>query len=252
MKKLFLLLLFIFPFTTAWSDVAPKPEMEFSFIYNTDQKSAIDPLHSEQIQCQDNQCLESNPLGHYGLQKLYCSAENCFSVAYKYSDFQKLVIAFEDGTKRESNIFPATHKLRARYNVYVDKDALTVKSSNVVPDLRAWARRDAIFSLIIILVLELLAAIAYLSYTQKSFTILYSVALSNVLTTLCSWVILAWYASDAALLWIFCVLAETVIVRLMNIKKISLKDSFILSIATNVTSYSIGMIISFWLAELIF
>ncbi|WP_428074090.1 hypothetical protein [Candidatus Avelusimicrobium luingense] len=251
MKKLFLSLLLFLPLI-AWADVSPKPEMEFSFIYNTQNKPLIDPLLSEQIQCTDNQCLESKPLGHYGLQKLYCKAGNCFSVAYEYSDFQKLVIAFTDGTKRESNIFPAAHKLRARYNVYVDKDKLTVEPSNVTPDLGAWARADALFSLFLVLLLELIAAAAYLMYTQKSFTILWSVAVANVVTMAVSWILLAWYASDTAFLWIFYVVAEMLIIRLMNIRKLALKDAFMLAITMNVTSYSIGMILSFWLAELFF
>ena len=252
MKKLILTFLLMLPMCAARADVSPKPEMEFSFIYNTANKPLIDALNSEQIQCSDNQCLESKPLGHYGLQKLYCSAGSCFSVAYEYTDFQRLIIAFEDGTKRVSNIFPATHRLRARYNVYVEENALIVEPTDIIPHLGAWARTDALFSLLIILLLELVAATAYLIYTQKSFTILYSVAVANVLTTALSWVFLAWYASESAFLWIFCVLAETLIIRLMNLKKISLQDAFILTIATNVTSYSIGLMLSFWLAELIF
>ncbi len=252
MKKLLWAIVLFLPAGLAWADVSPKPEMEFSFIYNTEKKPLIDPLHSEQIQCQDNQCLESKPLGHYGLQKLYCSAGSCFSVAYEYADFQKLLISFEDGTRRESNIFPAAHKLRARYNVYVNEDTLSVEPSSVTPDLAAWARTDALFSLLLVLILELVAAVAYLMYTQKSFTILYSVVIANVLTMGISWVLLAWYASDTAFLWAFYVIAEMLIIRLMNIKKLSLQDAFTLSVAMNVTSYSIGMIFSFWLAELIF
>ena len=252
MKKLFLCLLLLCPLCVAWADVSPKPEMEFSFIYNTDKKPLIDPLRSEQIQCTDNQCLESKPLGHYGLQKLYCKTGSCFSVAYEYNDFQKLIIAFEDGSVRESNIFPATHKLRARYNVYVDADKLTVEPSSITPDLASWARTDALFSLLLVLVLELVTAAAYLIYTQKSFTVLWSVAVANVITMTISWVLLAWYASDTAFLWAFYVVAEALIIQLMNPKKLTLKDSFMLSITANVTSYSIGMILSFWLAELIF
>ena len=247
MKKLFLSLMLLIPLTV-WADVSPKPEMEFSFIYNTQNKPLIDPLLSEQIQCSDNQCLESKPLGHYGLQKLYCKAGSCFSVAYEYSDFQKLVIAFTDGTKRESNVFPAAHKLRSRYNVYVDEDKLTVEPSNVTPDLGAWARADALFSLFLVLLLELIAAAAYLMYTQKSFTVLWSVAVANIVTMAVSWILLAWYASDTAFFWVFYVVAETLIIRLMNIRKLALKDAFMLSVAMNVTSYSIGMIV----AELIF
>ena len=252
MKKIFLLLLVIVSFIPAWADVSPKPEMEFSFIYNVSNKPLINASLSEQIQCADNQCLESKPLGHYGLQKLYCSAASCFSVAYEFTDYQKLIIAFEDGSKRESNIFPASRKLRSRYNVYIHANNLVVEPTDIVPDLGAWARTDALFSLVIILLLELIAAAAYVIYTRKSFTILFSVAVANVVTTLLVWTVLSWYASDTGLLWIFNVLAETLIIRLMNLKKIKLRESFVLSIAMNVTSYSIGMILSFWLAELIF
>ena len=252
MKKFFLLLLLITPFISAWADVFPKPEMEFSFIYNTAAKPLIRPALSEQIQCTDNQCQESKPLGHYGLQKLYCSAGTCFSVAYEFSDYQKLVLAFEDGTRRESNIFPATNKLRAHYNVYVNENDLLVEPTDTPADWGAWARRDALLSLFIILILELVAAAAYLIYTQKSFTILYSVAAANLITTLLLWTLFTRYASSTALLWIFCVVSEALLIRLMNLKSIRLTQAFTLSFTMNVTSYSLGMILSFWLAGLVF
>lgn len=81
---------------------------------------------------------------------------------------------------------------------------------------------------------------------------MYSVGIANLLTTAVSWLILAKYVKETAFLWIFCLLTETLIVRLMNYRKISLKESFMLSLATNVTSYSLGMIISFMLAPLFF
>lgn len=252
MKKLLLLPLFFCLFSPLWADVSPKPEMEFSFIYNTPSKPPIDPLHSEQIQCEDNQCFDSKPLGVYGLQKLYCSASECFSIAYEYDNYQKLIISFADGTKRESNIFASPDTLRSRFNVYVNEDNLKVEPSSAAPATGSWVRRDAWVSLIIILVLELLAAAAYLSYTQKSFTILYSVATANLLTTAVSWLFLARYFKETAILWIFCVLAEALIIRLMNRKRISLYDSFMLSITMNVTSYSLGIMVSFVLAPLIF
>lgn len=252
MKKLFILLLLLAPFFPAWADVSPRPEMDFSFIYNTDYKPLVSPALSEQIQCADNQCLESKPLGHYGLQKLYCSPGNCFSVAYEFADYQKLILAFEDGTRRESNIFPSAHKLRAHYNVHINANDLTVELTDTVPGLSEWARKDALFSLVLILLLELAAAVAYLIYTQKSFTILYSVAVANVITTFLSWMLLSRYMADGALLWVFCVLAETLILRLMNLKKLKLQNAFALSVAMNVTSYSLGMILSFWLAGLVF
>ena len=252
MKKLLAFTLFLCAFSPLWADVSPKPEMEFNFICNTAQKPAIDPLHSEQIQCSDNQCIESKPLGVYGLQKLYCQPTGCFSIAYKYDNFQKLIITFADGTTRESNVFAAPDTLRARFNVHVNEDDLTVTPTTLKADSRAWARRDAWVSLILVLVIELVAAMAYLSYRRKSFTILYSVGVANLLTTAASWMVLALYVKETALLWFFCLLAETLVIRLMNPRKISLYDSFMLSLTTNVTSYSLGMILSFLLAPLIF
>jgi hypothetical protein len=226
--------------------------MAFSFIYNTEAKPLIDPLHSEQIQCKDNQCMEIKPLGKYGIQKLYCSAGSCFSIAYEYDDFQKLIIAFEDGTKRESNVFQAPDSLRSRFNVYVNEDKLIVEPTDLLPPASDWVRTDAWLSLGIILVLELLAAAMFLVYAQKPFTILYSVALANLLTTAFSWLILARHVKETAFLWFFCLLTETLIIRFMNKRKLSLKNSFLLSLAINVTSYSLGMIIAFWLDPLIF
>ena len=252
MKKLLSFILLLCTFSPLWANVSPKPEMEFSFIYNTQNKPLIDPLHSEQIQCTDNQCIQSAPLGHYGIQKLYCGPGACISVAYEYDNFQKLVIAFTDGTKRESNIFPAPDSLRSRFNVYVNESNLTVEPTDIIPRTAAWARTDAWVSLIIILVLEILAALAYLIYTQKPFTILYSVAISNVLSTAAAWLIFVQFVKETALLWLFCLLAEALIIRLMNPRKMPIKDALMLSAVMNVTNYSLGIILSFWLAPLIF
>ena len=252
MKKWILAVLLSCFLVPAWADVSPKPEMEFSFIYETQNKPLIDPAHSEQIQCKDNQCLESKPLGHYGIQKLYCSAGKCFSVAYEYTDYQKLVIAFADGSVRESNIFLAPRKLRARFNVYVFDQALTVEPTDLVPDASGWTRLDAWISLLIILVLELLAAAAYAIYTKKSFRILYSVAIANLITTAVSWLYLAWYVPESTLLWLFCLTVETLLIRYMNLKQMTLGESFMLSLAMNVTSYSLGMMLSFILAPVLF
>ena len=252
MKKLLLITLLTCLMLPAWADVSPKPEMDFSFIYETENKPLIDPAHSEQIQCSDNQCLESKPLGHYGIQKLYCSAGKCFSVAYEYTDFQKLVISFVDGSIRESNVFTAPRKLRARFNVHVHENNLTVEPTDLIPDASGWTRLDAWASLLIILILELLAAAAYAVYTKKSFRILYSVVVANLLTTAVSWLYLAWYVPESTLLWLFSLVAETLIIRYMNLKRLSFGESFTISLVINITSYSIGMMLSFILAPVLF
>jgi len=107
-------------------------------------------------------------------------------------------------------------------------------------------------SLLIILLLEILAAAAYLSYIKRSFRILYSVLAVNLLTTTLCWWGLAWFVSESAFLWLFCFTVEALLLRVMNLKQLSLKESFMLSLTINVTSYTLGMIISFILAPYLF
>ncbi len=252
MKKLILSAVLVFAAAALWADVSPKPEMQFSFIYNTQTHPRIAPDASEQIQCQDNQCMEPKPLGTYGLQKLYCSAEKCFSIAYGYAPYQKLIIGFEDGSKKESQIFKTPSALRSSFDVYVEKDGLTVALSPEQKPYSNITRKDAWASLLIILILELAAAWASISYMHKPLRILYAVAAANVLSMFATWFFLAGYIRETAFLWIFCLLFESVFIWLFNRKYLTLTNSFNLSLAMNVTSYSLGMMISFWIAPWLF
>ena len=135
MKKLVFALLLCSLLSPLWADVFPKPEVHFSFIYNTENKPLIDPAHSEQIQCKDSLCLESDPLGAYGVQKLTCGAGQCTSTAYRFDPYQKLVISFTDGSSRESNIFRLPKDLYTRYNVYVQDNKLLVEPSGYHPSV---------------------------------------------------------------------------------------------------------------------
>lgn len=252
MKKFVLSFLLTCIILPAWADVSPKPEMQFTFIYNTASAPAINPDASEQIQCEDNQCLDPKPLGSYGLQKLYCSAEKCFSISYGYARYQKLIIGFQDGTKKESNIFKTPAALRSSFNVYVNDDGLEVALSQEQKPYSNITRKDAWASLLIILVLELAAAWAYISYMHKPLRILYAVPVANVLSMFATWFFLAGYIQETAFLWIFCLLFETVFIWMLNRKYLTLTNAFNLSFAMNVTSYSLGMVISFWIAPWLF
>ena len=252
MKKFVLSFLLACTVLPLWADVSPKPEMQFTFIYNTADKSPIAPDASEQIQCEDNQCMDPKPLGTYGLQKLYCSADKCFSIAYGYAHYQKLIIGFEDGTKKGSNIFKTPAALRSSFNVYVNPDNLEVQLSPVQKPYSNLVRRDAWASLLIILLLELAAAWASISYMHKPLRILYAVAGANILSMFATWFFLAGYIRETAFLWIFCLLFESVFIWAFNRKYLTLTNAFNLSLATNVTSYSLGMMISFWIAPWLF
>ncbi len=252
MKKLLLLFAFLLALTPAWSGVFPKPEMDFDFVYQTEQTPVILPDTSEQIQCEDNQCIQSKPLSIYGIQKLYCQADGCFSIAYKYSPYQKLIIDFSDGVKRESNVFPAPDRLRDSFTVVVRDHDLHVERAAQQEAYNPLLRIDAWLSLLIILITEVLAAFAYLTYTEKSYRVIYSVVIANLITMPLAWQVLGNVVTETALMWFFCVIVEALFFWLCNRKQLSLRNAAALSVAVNVTSYSIGTMISFLIAPYLF
>ncbi len=252
MKKILLLSVCFLLFAPLYGGVFPKPEMDFDFVYQTENTPTILPDTSEQIQCEDNQCIQSTPLGNYGIQKLYCQENSCFSIAYKYAPYQKLIIDFSDGIQRQSNVFPAPERLHDSFTVTVREDDLRVQRSTQPQAFNALLRADAWLSLIIILLTELLAAFAYLAYTGKSYRVLYSVAIANLITMPLAWQVLGKIVTETALMWLFCVVAETLIFWLCNRRQLSLRNAAALSVAVNVTSYSVGSMISFMIAPYLF
>ena len=252
MKKILFFILLAYAVTPLWAGIAPKPEMDFTLIYQTANKPVLVADTSEQIQCEDNQCLQSDPLGQYGIQKLYCKTNSCFSIAYQYSPFQQLVLDFSDGKKRASNVFRTPNKLRNSFTVLVRDNDLRVELSARPQNFNALLRADAWMSLIIILLLEMIAAWAYLKYTRKSFCVLYSVLLVNLISMPLSWQILSDFVTEVWFIWFFCLVFEAFAIWLLNRKRITARDSFELSFAINVTSYSVGMILSFLIAPYLF
>ena len=250
MKKILLTLTVLLVALTTWAEVSPLPEIQFNFIYNTEEKPLINPSASEFIGCKDRLCIQSEPLGIYGSQQMTCGGGACNAVAYEFEPFARLIISFEDETIRSSNIFEVSNNLIHKFNVYVNENNLTVEPVNTPPLEPLWTRPQAWGALTLILVLELLCATAFILYTKKRFTILYGVAIANLVTTVITWAFLVHYVAQSALWWVFGVVLETFLIHLINRKDITLKDSGILSVMTNVTSYTLGMIISFIIAQM--
>lgn len=248
MKKILFILLAVCTYLPGWADVSPVPEIQFNFIYNTENTPLIVPQGSELFECKDRVCSNPEPLGVYGVQKLTCGPGTCQALAYDFDPFARLTVVFEDGITRTSNIFAVPNALVTKLNVYVDARKLTVEAVDTPPHEDLWKRPQVWGALILILILELACAAAFIFYQQKRFTILYGVAIANILTTAAVWLFLVHYVSQNAVLWIFCVLAEAGIIRLINHKDITFKEAGMLSIMMNVTSYTLGMIISFILA----
>ena len=249
MKKILLFAFCLTACLTAGAEVAPLPEIQFNLIYNTQAHPLINPLKSELMECKDRLCATAEPLGIYGSQKMTCGPGTCTAVAYEFAPFAQLTLSFEDGKTRQSNIFPVPDTLINVFNVYMDTNTLTVEAVDTPPQEALWKRPQAWGALTLILVLELLCTAAFILYTKKRFTILYGVAIANVLTAALTWCILVHYIAQSAIWWLVCVGLETVLVRLMNYKDISLKESATLCVMTNVTSYTLGMILSFMWAQ---
>ncbi len=252
MRKCLLLFLLAVSAAPLWSGIFPKPEMDFEFVYQTEQTPAILPDTSEQIQCDDNQCLQSTALGKYGLQKLYCSDKDCFSIAYQYSPYQQLAIDFADGVKRRSNVFPSCRKLRESFTVTVREADLLVQPAKTPRPLNALSRADGWLSLLIILLTEALAAFAYLTYTDKSYRVIYAVIAANLITIPLTWQVLGNFVTETALLWLFCLLFEALFVWVFNRRHLSLRNAAALSVTVNVTSYSVGTMLSFLITPYLF
>ena len=250
MKKILLNLLVFCACLPAGAEISPLPEAQFNFIYETDARPLIDAQRTELVQCKDRLCLTAEPLGVYGSQKMTCGGGSCTAVAYEFEPFAKLVVAFEDGKIRQSDVFALPETLINPFNVYVGPEALRVEAVENPPKETLWKRPQAWGALSLILVLELLCATAYIVYTKKRFTILYGVAIANLVTVFLTWGMLVHWVAQSAVWWLVCVGLEAALIRLINRKDISLKDSAILSIMTNVTSYTLGMIISFMWVQL--
>lgn len=250
MKKILLFTTFLFCFFMAWAEVSPLPEAQFTFLYPSQTSHLLKDSATELLLCKDRLCLEQTPLGSYGSQRMNCNEQTCTAVAYDFAPFSRLVSTFEDGTSVSSNVFSIDEDLINQFNVYVGPQSLYIVPAENQVQEPLWKRPQAWGALSLILILELLCATAWIWYTKKRFTILYGVAIANVLTAALTWGILVHYVAQSAIWWIACVALETLLVRFINYKDISLKDSATLCIMTNVTSYTLGMIISFMWAQL--
>ena len=121
-----ILLLSLITASTAAADIGPKPTMEFSFEYQTNEPLTI--VEAELLQCEDPECLASHPLDKIGPQDFSCTAESCSSMAYSYAGDNLLVITFSDGVTRQSNLF-SKQNFDAEYTVTVYEDDLLVQET---------------------------------------------------------------------------------------------------------------------------
>lgn len=162
-----LLVTLLFLPAAASADIGAKPEMTFDFVYETAEPLTI--VAGEQWQCDSPSCANPRVLEEGGPQGFRCTATGCTSVAYGYSDYNRLVIEFSDGVTRESNVFE-TRSFNNEYRVTVRQDDLQVEwtkgSSNPLVGLLVGVLLSLCF--LLVLVVGLVAGVVALLRRRRA------------------------------------------------------------------------------------
>jgi len=114
----------IAPIDSAQADVGPKPSMDFDFVYETEEPLGI--VGGQQMQCEEPDCADAEPLEEVGPNSFRCSGGRCSSRSYGYTTYNQLVIEFSDGVTRTSDIFSGG-TMKNEYRVTVREDDLQVE-----------------------------------------------------------------------------------------------------------------------------
>jgi hypothetical protein len=109
------------PFQSVQADAGPHPSMQFIFISRVKPGPTI--LSGQLLECQDEACVQSEPLPQLGPQRFECQVNSCYSSGYSYSPYHRLVIEFSDGVTRHSNTF-TKRTFAANYLVTIQEDSL--------------------------------------------------------------------------------------------------------------------------------
>lgn len=91
------------PSHSARADIGPKPTMSFDFTFENNLPITI--VEGQLLQCSDATCPDAKPLHMVGPQHFSCQEKSCESMAYGYSEYNRLEITFSDGKTRQGNIF---------------------------------------------------------------------------------------------------------------------------------------------------
>jgi len=251
MRKLILIIILLIS-VSAKADMLPKPEMIFTFEIPSAQQFVVDPNESEQIQCEDNQCLVKKPLGDYGLQQLYCkNTENCFSLAYKYLPYQKLIITTTDGKIFESNVFLKSKKLRSKYSVKVKGDKLIVNEIAKFKYTKSLFRSDFLLALFLTIILEFLAIMLVISPNKPRLSIILPATLVNFITVPLAWFFFPLISFHTSLLIVSIWLLEAFFIFIFNRHLLTFRKCMYYSFITNTTSLTVGMIIFFSISTIL-
>lgn len=244
-KLLFTLIAFLSMSLSAFADIAPAEQISYTFHFDGIAPVKIAANQSEQLQCQDNQCLDPKPLGKFGIQALNCDEISCYAVSYDFSPYQKLIVKFEDGTLRESEVFPKPAGRKNAMRVTVTPDALKVEREEVPLAPDHLTKGYIISAMIFVFLAEALAAAVFVYMNKLPAGVFLAFLVLNLITIPLNWLMFANYVQSDGILWTAAFLVEFVLLCLFFAKRRLCKEIFGLTLFANVAGYSSGMILSF-------
>lgn len=244
-KLLFTLIAFMAMSLSAHADIAPAEQISYTFHFDGIAPVKIAANQSEQLQCQDNQCLDPKPLGKFGIQALNCDEVSCYAVSYDFSPYQKLIVKFEDGTLRESEVFPKPAGRKNAMRVTVTPDALKVEREEVPLAPDHLTKGYIISALLFVFLSEVLTAALFVFMSKLPLGILFCFSGINLFTIPLNWWLLSNYTQKDGILWGAAFLVEFLLLYLFFSKRRLGKEIFGLTLFANVAGYSFGMLLSF-------
>jgi hypothetical protein len=222
---------------TALADVGPKPEMRFYFVFEED--SPLIVAEGDLIECDDAACSSGKPLEQVGPQDFTCSETECRSMAYGYAPYHRLVIAFSDGSQRESNVFEKK-AFSADYKVVVREGDLQVDEINLQQTFACPS--------LLTLGVEFFIALAFLSINRMPKRWLLWVLVGNIVTLPVVWLLLPMTGLPAILVMLvselFAFGVEAALLRFLTRRpQIMWRQAVTLSLVMNAASFLFGLMI---------
>jgi len=225
----------LLPLSIVKADTGPKPMMYFTFVYPV---QPIPILDGQQLECDDPTCADGKPLITGGPQRFVCNISDCYSLAYGYKPYHKLVIRFADRT-RESNVFQK-HSFSAQFTVTVTASGLTVEE--------VFARPDLLPALVFTVVVETLIGAVYLLVFRQRRRVLAWIPVANVISLPLVWFLilrLQWSAgASTAFAEGFAFVFEAGFLYYASRKALPLKHAIFLSLLMNTASFVLPFLLS--------
>jgi hypothetical protein len=244
----------VIPTRIARADTGPKPSMNFRFVYDVSPGLTI--VSGELLECSDPSCADAAPLERLGPQGFQCGTSSCSSMAYGYAKYHRLSITFSDGQTRESNVFGKNH-YQARYTVQVQENSLQVRETGGTSQVGSFGFEAVLYllrgylnpGLLVTILVELAVGVIYVLWHKRPWLkVLLTILLMNLLTQPIIWLVVmemrqslcaGTYALELAV-----VLLEAWILWLVLRKAVKFREAFLLSLAMNLASFGIGLLLA--------